>query len=480
MSNYGNDKIVDIRSAKRSSDERTGKRGRNKKISPEFIGVIIFAFVFIYMIIYAFFLSNKDHVPIYEVQAEEENTQQTYKGIALRDESIISCDYSGNINYYVQNGKKTAKNGIVYSIDEGSTRSGEITSLSGIDRLADNDIKSIKNVIYGYLDDYSDFRLNEVNEFKNEISDTIYSLVNDNSIENMKKIGADSSNSAFHIKRTDVAGVISYKTDSVCGLGFDDLKPEMFQDSYDFKTKNIKSTGLVGQGEPVCRIVTDDNWKIAVKIPEELYVRFIERDSISLYINDYYVPVTGSVQTLQRDSDYYVLISIDKYMSMYIDHRVLDIKFVMNDETGLKIPVSSKVDKAFYIVPMSVFVEDESYRANMLLRECSDKEGGFMYEQVYIDKFFTDNTYAYVDTKYLNDGDVLVNNETGERYSVHATGTIEGVFNVNKGFNQFVRIEKIRANGEYIIIRNNTPDGLRIYDHIALNAKDAQDLAIIY
>ena len=374
-------------------------------------------------------------------------------------------------------------NNLDYLILKGIVPEGHVSTTDGpyVARYLNNlGIGSVMNVIYGYLDDYSDSRLNEVNEFKNEISDTIYSLVNDNSIENMKKIGADSSNSAFHIKRTDVAGVISYKTDSVCGLGFDDLKPEMFQDSYDFKTKNIKSTGLVGQGEPVCRIVTDDNWKIAVKIPEELYVRFIERDSISLYINDYYVPVTGSVQTLQRDSDYYVLISIDKYMSMYIDHRVLDIKFVMNDETGLKIPVSSKVDKAFYIVPMSVFVEDESYRANMLLRECSDKEGGFMYEQVYIDKFFTDNTYAYVDTKYLNDGDVLVNNETGERYSVHATGTIEGVFNVNKGFNQFVRIEKIRANGEYIIIRNNTPDGLRIYDHIALNAKDAQDLAIIY
>ena len=51
---------------------------------------------------------------------------------------------------------------------------------------------------------------------------------------------------------------------------------------------------------------------------------------------------------------------------------------------------------------------------------------------------------------------------------------------VNKGYYVFVRIEKLRSNNEYAIIKSNTPDGLRQYDHIALNASDAVDQALIY
>lgn len=485
MSNYRNDKIVNIDGSRRGSGGRIHKPKKSifSRFRPEFIGVIIFLIILLYLVFNIVFYSKKNRSSIYEVQAESISEDTIFRGIALRDEKLIDCDYSGYINYYVQNGKRSAKNGVIYSIDESSNLYNEISSMMGIDRLAPNDIKSIKNVIYGYLDDYSDFKINEVSEFKNELSDTIYSLVNDNSIENMKSLNAAGSESAFHIKKTDVAGVISYKTDSLEGYSFEDLTSEMFSDDYEnseLKKTNLKSTGLISKGQSVCRIVTDDNWKIAVKIPEWLYINLLEQDRVSIYINDYYLPVSGDLKTIQREDEYYALISLEKYMSMYIDNRFLNIEFKVDDESGLKIPVSSCIEKQFYSIPLSMFVENEKYKGSILLREAYNASGDMVYEAIYPAKYFSDGDFAYIDMNLLNEGDILVNNETGEKLRVNAISSLTGAFNVNKGYNQFVRIEKIRGNGDYMIIRKNTPDGLRLYDHIALNAQDAVDQAIIY
>ncbi|MCQ2496683.1 MAG: hypothetical protein MJ131_08850 [Lachnospiraceae bacterium] len=450
------------------------------RMRPEYIGVFIAFIILVYMIINVIFFSNKGLVSIYEVQAEEITSSSTYKGIALRNEEIITSANSGYINYYVQNGKRAAKNCEIYSIDEGSRNFNGITNGRGVDKLADNDIKAVKNVVYGYLDAYSDFKINSVHEFKQEFSDTIYSLVNDNSIENMKDIASEEYASAFHVKKADRAGVISYKTDSFCGYSFDNITAEMFTDNYKLDVQNLKSTGLISAGNPICRIVTDDSWQIAVKIPEELYIRLLEMNTVSIYINDYYLPVSGDLKTVQQGSDFYALISLDKYMSTYIDERYLRVEFDVDDELGLKIPVSSKIDKEFYTIPLSMFVKNENYKGEVLLREAFDAEGNTVYEAIYPTKYFTDGAFAYIDIDSLNEGDILENNKTGERLRVSSKAIIEGVFNVNKGYHQFVRIEKIKASGEYIIIKKNTPNGIRLYDHIALNANEASDQTIIY
>ena len=457
------------------------KRRLLNHMKAEYFCAVIFAFVFIYIIINVLFYARKNKVSIYEVQGDNITTETKFTGIALRNESIISSEYAGYINYYIQNGKRSARNGVIFSVDEGSKLYNEILEKTGVDQLQDNDIKSIKNVIYGYLDDYSGFRFDEVAEFKNEIGDTVYELVNDTSIENMKLITGSSSNTAFHVKRAEVAGVISYKNDKLCGLDFDNVTDEMFSDSYDLETVNLRSKGLVASGAPICRMVTDENWKIAVKLTEKAYISLLERDKISVYINDYYLPVECELKTIQRGSSYYALLSLNRYMPMYIDDRTLTIEFVTNVEGGLKVPLSAIAKKEFYLVPLTLLVENEQYTGQVFLKEgYSDETGNPIYIPVYPSKYFSDNTYAYIDMNLLNEGDVLDNPSTGEHFKVGIKNTIEGVFIVNKGYFQFVKVERIRQNSEYAIVKKNTKDGLNLYDHIALDASVAKDQAIIY
>ena len=457
------------------------KRRLLNHMKAEYFCAVIFAVIFIYIIINFLFYAGKDKVSIYEVQADNISTETKFKGIALRKEKIIRSEYAGYINYYIQNGKRSAKNGVLFSVDEGSKLYSEILDKTGIDQLQDNDIKQIKNVIYGYLDEYSGFRFDEVAEFKNEISDTIYELVNDTSIENMKTIASAGSTSAFHVKRAETAGVISYRNDKLCGLDFDNVTDEMFEDSYNPEITSLRSTGLVMADEPICRMVSDENWEIAVKIPENTYISLLEQDTISVYINDYYLPVQCGLKTIQRGSSYYALLSLDKYMPMYIDERILTVELESNVESGLKIPISAIAKKEFYLVPLSFLVENEQYTGQVFLKEgYSSETGDPMYIPVYPSKYFSDNDYAYIDMNLLNEGDWLDNPATGERYRVSLKNTIEGVYNVNKGYFQFVKIERIRQNSEYAIVKKNTKDGLNLYDHIALDAAMAKDQAIIY
>ena len=75
---------------------------------------------------------------------------------------------------------------------------------------------------------------------------------------------------------------------------------------------------------------------------------------------------------------------------------------------------------------------------------------------------------------------VLFDQNTNERFRVSLFGTLEGVFNVNKGYAVFRRIEKIKENDDYCIIKEGTNGGVALYDHIALDATTAVESSVIY
>ena len=73
----------------------------------------------------------------------------------------------------------------------------------------------------------------------------------------------------------------------------------------------------------------------------------------------------------------------------------------------------------------------------------------------------------YVDKSAFKEGDAIVNQETGERYIIGETDTLEGVYCINKGYAVFRRIEVLDQNEEYAIVSRNTDYGLSYrYDHI--------------
>ena len=53
-------------------------------------------------------------------------------------------------------------------------------------------------------------------------------------------------------------------------------------------------------------------------------------------------------------------------------------------------------------------------------------------------------------------------------FEVQAQSTLQGVYNVNKGYAVFKQIDILYQNEEYTIVKAGTDFGISIYDHIAL------------
>ena len=50
------------------------------------------------------------------------------------------------------------------------------------------------------------------------------------------------------------------------------------------------------------------------------------------------------------------------------------------------------------------------------------------------------------------------------------TQYVQGVYNINRGYTVFRRIEILSSNDEYYTIKKGTDYGLSVYDHIVLDA----------
>ena len=69
---------------------------------------------------------------------------------------------------------------------------------------------------------------------------------------------------------------------------------------------------------------------------------------------------------------------------------------------------------------------------------------------------------------------------SGEKYIVGDSQSLEGVYCINKGYAVFRRIEILDQNEEYAIVSKNTDYGLARYDHIVKDADEVKEEDILY
>jgi hypothetical protein len=57
---------------------------------------------------------------------------------------------------------------------------------------------------------------------------------------------------------------------------------------------------------------------------------------------------------------------------------------------------------------------------------------------------------------------------------------LEGAYNINNGYAVFKRVERLESGTDYVLVKRNSPSGLKAYDHIALKADKVTEGAVIY
>ena len=97
----------------------------------------------------------------------------------------------------------------------------------------------------------------------------------------------------------------------------------------------------------------------------------------------------------------------------------------------------------------------------------------------------TDEEYCYVDCKddtVLRPGDYVISSpsDTEDRYQIGPVKGLKGVYNINKGYAVFKKVEILESANGYSIVRKNSSYGLSVYDHIVLDTETVHDGQLLY
>lgn len=488
-------------SDKYKKQEKTpGILARLRKVAGLNIGTIMFGILFIYMSFSAILYFTTTHIESYQVTSGPLSRNETYTGLAIREETVCTAPSSGYITYYAREGSKINASGAVYGLS--STKKSTSTA-----SLATEELLKIRNDMMSFSKGFNSSKFNNTYSFKYELKGNILQYAeSENSSSAPLTSGeydeSDDSSGKDNITNSNVYagnesicqsqsdGIILYSTDNYEGKTIDTVTAEDF-DQNSYHETDLKTSDSVQSGDDVYTIITDERWSLLIPLSDKQAEKLKDRSTIRVKFLKDDMTQNGDFSIITIDGGKYGQIDFNKGLIRYASDRFLDIELVTNTVVGLKIPLSSIVTKDFYVVP-SRMATTQNNETGFMLASGNKDSGTFKSVSIYasvedtsVSKLATDGSenqpmIYYIDKSSFKEGDALIDPDTGEKYIIGETDTLEGVYCINKGYAVFRRIEILDQNEEYAIVSKNTSYGLARYDHIVRNADKVKEEDILY
>ncbi|MDD2971986.1 MAG: HlyD family efflux transporter periplasmic adaptor subunit [Lachnospiraceae bacterium] len=445
------------------------------------IGLIIFSIIFIYILICVFLYFTNKHIVGYEVNAGTLSVENVYAGIALREESIQKSDYSGYINYYAREGEKVGVSNLVYSVDESGKLSETLNTnaASGENTLTDENISELKTDILSFLNGYSNKDFSQVYDFKYSIQGTVLKLSNINTLNSLGTLSDNAVSGMINFGRAKRDGVITYSTD-----GFENVKAsDITADSFDkekYEKQQLINNELVSKGDPIYKLCTSENWSIMIPVDEERAKELTEDPYVKVKFLKNQEESWATATIINNADGTYANLAFNNSMVTFSGDRFIDIELEFTAESGLKIPLSSIVEKEFFLIPVEYITKGGDGSSDGFMRESYAEDGSVSTEFVATTIYNSTDTDYYVDDTVLKIGDYIVKPDSNDKYPISKKATLIGVYNINKGYADFKQINILYQNDEYAIVQSNTQYGLSVYDYIVLDSSTVNENDFIH
>ncbi len=447
------------------------------------VGHIVFLFIFIYIAISFYLYLTKDHLTIYEVRKGSIAKETVYNGLILRKEEVYETTRAGYVYYYNKDGDRISKNSVVYSIDENESSTSLVSSDINNASLKNEEIGKIKKEIKDFHNTYSDSDFFSVYDFKYDLNNVSLEIKNEQKQDSLGDYTGSGDRAYAEVVNSNKSGVITYYVDNYEGLTDNDITYEHFKpDSYN-KTLTRKEE-IYQEASPAYKLITDNSWEIIIPLSKDNYDYMSEQSDkevqqVTIKFIDERVESPGSLSYYQKGDEYFGKITLDYYMEKFINQRFVEIDLNIDSMSGLKIPRTAIVDKEFYLIPHEYFTMGGDSNEQGLVLESYDEENELVVTFVPTEIFYEDDNYCYVNSM-LFEPNSWIQSESGDRLKLNEKGTLKGVYNVNKGYAVFRRIEIVEEGEEYTVVKEGTSYGLSVYDQIALVGDTAMEQQIIY
>ena len=107
------------------------------------------------------------------------------------------------------------------------------------------------------------------------------------------------------------------------------------------------------------------------------------------------------------------------------------------------------------------------------------KDGEITYQDITVYAESEDG-YVYVNPNELDQHTVLVKPESTETFRPNEKRTLQGVYNINKGYAVFEQVHILCENDDYYIVEENTAYGLKNYDHIVQDGTTVEEDEVVF
>ncbi|MBU5481481.1 hypothetical protein KQI91_09745 [Blautia sp. MSJ-19] len=439
---------------------------------------MLFGALFIYMAFSVILYLTSSNIESYLVIAGPLSRNETYTGLAIREESVHKAESSGYISYYTREGTKINANGVVYGISSSK-------STSGSSDLSSEELSAIRSQMLSFSRGFNSSKFNNTYSFKYNLEGSIlqYSGVTEDG-SSVVSYGGQT------LSKAEQDGIVLYSTDGYENKTVDSLTSADFEQNSYHET-DLKTQASVSAGDNLYTLITDERWSLIIPLSEKQAVKLADRSSVRVKFLKDDMTQTGDFSIVEIDGSKYGKIDFNKGVIRYASDRFLEIELVTNTVTGLKIPLSSIVTKEFYLIPSKyATTREDTQEIGFMVEDKNKSSQTFVSPSIYdqvTDSSAADQTddkeqasIYYVDKKSFKEGDVIISPKDQSRYVISDIGVLEGVYCINQGYAVFRRIEILDQNEEYAIIGKDTTYGLSRYDHIVRNADKVNEEEILY
>lgn len=459
------------------------------------IGMIIFGAVFIYVAYFVVGYFRYSPPKPYEVKEGSLSVNTIFRGIALRNETVITAKAAGYVNYYVREGERVAAGDMVYTIDETGRLNEYMESVyQGENSLSRDELAEFRSEIVNFMHGFDPQNFSSAYDFKYSLKGTVLKLANEDMLKNLSASSADLSGT-IQTYYAPATGIVSYWTDGYEALQPDQVTADIFEkktihseagedaaaqedaadeeDDNIYRKNQLLGTSLTAVGDPAYKLSVNEDWSLVIPVEASYGAMLEEEEYVKVRFLKNQYESWALVKLLNNSDGTYAQLTFNNSMVTFVSERFLDIELILDDEVGLKIPNSSIAEREFYLVPEEFVSQDsDSSSQGSVIRQIYLEDGTISSQAVEISIYSFDNETKeyYLDTDILSRGDILLKTDSQSSYTVSKSATLIGVYNMNKGYADFRQINILAQNEEYSIVQSNTRYGLNVYDNIVLDA----------
>lgn len=427
----------------------------------------------------------------YEVREGSIFKDNAYTGIALRQELIVNSEGNGYINYYATAGSKVGIGNNVYSVSPEKieqTQTEEMKeSKEQTDSLSDDEYNTILVNIQKFSENFKEENFDSVYQMNEQIASVIQNAANEDKTALVTQLVNEGKITGLSLYQAPDDGIVEYYIDGYETRTKDTITEQDF-DKTNYKKEEFGNNKESVIGEPAYKIITDETWHVVINLNPGTAESILkkqaetERDFTNIQVRFLKDGETawGSL-TIEKKNDFYIgTIEFSNSMVRYASERYLDIELILENKTGLKIPKSSKVKKDFFIAPKEYVTAGGNSNSNgVLVRSERDGETITEFKQAEIYYEDIENGIVYLDPNVFEENMVLVKPESNETFRLSTMRSLEGVYNINKGYAIFKQIEILSENDEYYIVKTGNSYSLSNYDHIALEGSKIKENDVV-